>query len=96
MARFLIEASHDGEAIACSQAQQVFLATGSHYLTHADWGCGDGVHTAWIIVEAETKEQARAILPPASRPGARIVALTSFDEALAQHRVSGTGGGEKK
>jgi len=96
MPRFLIEVSHDGEAIACSRAQQVFLASGSHYLTHADWGCKDGVHAAWIIVEMESKEQARAVLPPADRRGARIVALSTFDEALAQHRVSGTGGGEKK
>ncbi|HSB20405.1 MAG TPA: hypothetical protein VLD85_10390 [Anaeromyxobacteraceae bacterium] len=96
MARFLIEVSHDGEAIACSRAQQVFLASGSHYLTHADWGCKDGVHAAWIIVEMESKEHARAVLPPADRRGARIVALTTFDEALAQHRVPGTGGGERK
>ncbi len=96
MPRFLIEASHDGDAIACAQAQQVFLASGSHYLTHADWGCKDGVHAAWLIVEVETKEEARGVLPPAHRHGARIVALNTFDEALAQHRVSGTGGGDKR
>lgn len=96
MPRFLIEVSHDGEAIACTRAQQVFLSTGSHYLTHADWGCKDGVHAAWIIVELETKEQARAVLPPADRAGARIVALHTFDEALAQHRGSGTGFGAQK
>ena len=96
MARFLIQVDHDGEAIACTRAQQVFLATGSHYLTHADWGCKDGVHTAWIIVELETKDQARGVLPPADRAGARIVALNTFDEALAQHRGSGTGGGERR
>ena len=82
MAKFLIEVDHGGDAIACGRTAQVFLASGSHYLTHSDWGCKDGVHTAWIIVEVETKEQARAILPPADRPRARVVALINFDEAL--------------
>ena len=95
MAKFLIQVDHDGEAIACTRTQRVFRATGSHYLTHADWGCKDGVHTAWIVVELETREQARAVLPPMDRPKARIVALSTFDEALAQHRVSATGGGER-
>lgn len=95
MPRFLIEVNHDGDAVACARAQQVFLASGSHYLTHADWGCKDGVHAAWLIVELETKEEARGVLPPAHRHGARIVALNTFDEALAQHGVGGTGGGDK-
>jgi hypothetical protein len=89
MPRFLIEAHHDDDAIACARVHEVFLASGSHYLTHADWGCKDGVHAAWLIVEVETKEEARGVLPPAQRQGARIVALNSFDEAVAQHRVGG-------
>jgi hypothetical protein len=87
MTRFLIEVKHDGDAIACARAQRVFLGSGSHYLTHADWGCKDGVHAAWLIVESETREEVRRILPPVDRPGARIVALTDFSEALAEHRV---------
>jgi hypothetical protein len=96
MPRFLIEVSHDGDAIACTRAQHVFRASGSHYLTHADWGCRDGVHSAWLIVEVESKEDARAVLPPGDRPGARIVALNTFDEALAQHRPGGAGAVAKR
>jgi hypothetical protein len=82
MARFLIEVDHDPEVTACARAASVFLATGSHYLTHAEWGCLDGVHTAWLIVEVDTRAQARAIVPPVHRAGARIVALNrwSIDE----------------
>ena len=93
MARFLIEVDHEANAAACARAVQVFLATGSHYLTHADWGCSDGAHTAWIILEAETKEQARTVLPSGDRAGARIVTLTSFEEAKAQHLGHGAGSG---
>jgi hypothetical protein len=78
MSRFLIEVEHPNEPMSCARAVQVFLATGSHYLTHADWGCMDGEHRAWIIVEVDNKEQARGIVPPAFRAQARIIALNKF------------------
>ncbi len=52
MPRFLIEVVHESEVVACARVVEVFLRTGSHYLTHADGGCKDGVHKSWIIVEA--------------------------------------------
>jgi hypothetical protein len=65
--------------------------TGSHFLTHADWGCMDGEHKAWIIVEVDSKEEARCILPPAFRSQARIVGLNRFtmeeiEEIFRQHQ----------
>ena len=78
MPRFLIEVHHEAEQLACARIVQLLLSTGSHYITHADWGCMDGEHTAWIIVEGESKEQARCILPPAFRSQAKIVALNKF------------------
>ena len=78
MARFLIEVPHDNEAAECARAAEMFLRTGSHFLTRADWGCMDGEHKAWIIVELDTKEEARGIVPPAFRSRARVVQLNSF------------------
>ena len=97
MRRFMIEVDHEDKVGACTRTVQVFQATGSHFLTHADWGCLDGVHTSWIVVEAETREQARAILPPALRSQAKVVGLNWFtmeqmDEILARH---GGGGAER-
>ena len=91
MPRFLIELHHEDEVLACARVVQVFLATGSHFLTHADWGCMDGEHTAWIIVEVDSKEQARSILPPAFRSQAKIVALNKFtmeqiDGIISRHQ----------
>jgi hypothetical protein len=90
MARFLIEVPHDAEHVACARVVEIFLKTGSHFLTHADWGCMDGDHKAWIIADVESKEEARCILPPAFRSQARIVRLNYFtmeeiDEILRQH-----------
>ena len=57
---------------------RTFLDTGSHYLTHAEWGCSDGVHKAWMIVETETREQAALIVPPFMRGEARVIQLSKF------------------
>lgn len=78
IARFLIEVPHDPEVRACKRIVQVFLATGSHLLTQADWGCKDGKHSAWLIVEADSKEEARYLVPPAFRASARITRLNKF------------------
>jgi hypothetical protein len=78
MARFLIEVPHDGELVACARVVQVFLQTGSHFLTHADWGCKDGDHRSWMVVDADSKEEARDIVPPPYRSSAKIVQLNSF------------------
>ena len=88
--RFLIEVSHDPTPAACARVVDVFLTSGSHYLSHADWGCRDGEHKSWITVEVDSKEDARRILPPALRAQAHIVQLNFFQldeirEILRQH-----------
>ena len=90
MPRFLIEVPHEPTKVACAQAIAVFLRTGSHFFTHADWGCRDGEHKGWIVVDIDSKEDARAIVPPAFRSQAKIVELNAFsieeiEEILNQH-----------
>ncbi len=90
MARFLIEVPHKAEKVECARAIQILLRTGSHFMTHADWGCLDGVHKGWIIIELENKQEARSILPPAYRSQAKIVELNKFtmeeiEEILHHH-----------
>jgi len=81
MSRFLIEISHDPEELACARVVKYFLSSGSHLLTHADWGCNDGVHSAWYIVEVDTRDEARLTVPVPFRPQAKIVALNYFTMA---------------
>lgn len=76
--RFLIEVPHEAGLIACIRAIDVFQSTGSHFLSQADWGCKDGEHSAWIIVEVDSKEEARNVVPPAFRSRARVVGLNYF------------------
>ena len=90
MARFLIEVPHEAEHEACLRAVRILLTSGSHFLTHSEFGCFDGEHKGWLIVELESKEEARSILPPAFRSQANIVKLNKFtieeiDELLRHH-----------
>jgi len=89
-AKFLIEVPHEASKVECAKVVDVFLKSGSHFLASAIWGCRDGVHKAWMIVDVDNKEEARRILPPLVRPQAMIVQLNAFtmeeiDDILRQH-----------
>ena len=93
MGRFLIEVPHDEDVPSCSEAAKVFRESGSHYMTHADYGCEDNVHKSWMIVDLDSKEMARSLLPPAFRARATIVKLNNyasddFQKVTEDHGVS--------
>jgi len=91
MPRFLIEVPHQPDGEACVKAIEIILRTGAHFFTKADWGCKDGEHKAWIIVDVPGKDEARAIVPAPFRSQAKIVQLNSFSmdeiqDAINQHK----------
>jgi len=88
MPRFLIEVPHPEEELACARVVHVFLNTGSHFLTQADWGCMDGEHSAWFIVEADSKAEARLVVPPAFRSQAKITGLNKFTMEEIENLIS--------
>ena len=74
MKRFLVISHHN--AADCVMALKQVQAIG--YLTHFDWGCKDGVHTGWAILEAETKDEAMLSVPTFLRNQAQVVRLAKF------------------
>lgn len=78
MPRFLIEIPHDTDKIACAKVVRAFVSSGSHFLTNADWGCADGDHRAWMVVDMESRQAAQAVVPPGFRPEAKITRLVKF------------------
>ena len=74
MDRYLIISDHSSED--CLHILDLVQAQG--YLHHYDWGCKDGEHKAWIVVEVDSKDEARAIVPPAFRSAAKVVQLNAF------------------
>jgi hypothetical protein len=92
MAKFMIEVPHGTDKIECLNSVSIFLSSGSHFLSHADWGCMDGEHKAWFTMEANSKEEARLVVPPAYRRDAKILQLNSFkledvQELLKHHKA---------
>lgn len=90
--RFLIEVPHEETVLACARVVQVFLRSGSHFLSNADWGCKDGVHKAWMVVDVDSKDEARGIVPPAFRAQAKIVQLNAYtleevESVLRDHKA---------
>ena len=78
MEKFLIEVPHGGDNASCVQAIQVFLASGSHFVTHADWGFHNGEYKAWLVAETENEKEAMQILPSAYRRSAKITLIQKF------------------
>ena len=64
MSKYLIEVHHSDEHEGCVRALNAIMNFGSHLATHTDFGCEDGVHTGWLIVDVETREEARQMIPP--------------------------------
>jgi len=79
MAKYLVEVNHSPDKIECLRTIQIFLSSGSHFLTNADWGCHDGQHKAWFMMDVETKEEALMIVPSFYRKDTRITRLTKFN-----------------
>ena len=78
MAKFMIEVRHEDDKLACEHSIAIFLNSGSHFLTNADWGCMDGDHTGWLVLEAENAKQALMVVPAVQRHNAKAVKLVRF------------------
>lgn len=78
MDRYFIEVPHEADPVECARAVQLFLETGSHYMTRVEWGCKDGVHKAFLIMDLESKEEARRLVPSVFQSEATVVKLNKF------------------
>jgi hypothetical protein len=76
--KYLIEVSHGADIKSCLMIFRVFRETGSHFLTNAEWGCKEGEHKAWFIIEADNREIAFNIVPYALRRDVKVTELSRF------------------
>jgi hypothetical protein len=81
MPTYLIEIPHSGNVIECRQIIKLFVESGSHLLSNAQWGCKDGVHKSWFIYDFDNKEQALQIVPPLLRHNTTIIEITKFTKS---------------
>jgi hypothetical protein len=83
MERYLVVVPHTEES--CTKALKQIEAIGS--ITRYDFGCKDGEHTGWVVIEAESKKEALLVVPPLERPNARVIKLVRFspEDVRAAH-----------
>ena len=78
MTRYLIEVRHENEHAACLRALDALERFGSHFVTQAEFGCLDGIHAGWLSCEADSREDALRMVPPAFRASTRVVEVQNF------------------
>jgi hypothetical protein len=83
MDRYMIESPHKAED--CEKILELFAAAG--YLHNFDWGCADGVHCGWAIVETDNPAHAAQIVPWTVRDVARVIKLVKYEAADHYHDI---------
>jgi hypothetical protein len=78
MPRFLVEIHHSDDHDGCVRALDAIMKFGSHFVPRAEFGCSDGVHVGWMIVDVDSREEAHRLVPPQYRTDARVVQLRTW------------------
>jgi len=81
MNTYLIEVTQSSFKISSKRASYIFKRSGSHFVTHADWGMDNGEYKAWLVAETKDKKEAMQILPSAYRQNAKITLIKKFSRA---------------
>jgi len=86
MNKYLIEVSQSSYELSNMRASYIFKRSGSHFVTHADWGFIDGEYKAWFVAEIENEKEALQILPSAYRHRAKVVLIKKFSSTGTEQK----------
>jgi hypothetical protein len=78
MEKYLVVSEHTLQD--CVMAVDHFRKYHMNFMTHFEWGCKDGDHNAYAIIEAESHEHAVMAVPPAFRGKAKAIKVVRFTE----------------
>ena len=82
MARFLVELPHTKQD--CLEALDSVIAHSHALMERIDWGCGDDVHTGWLVIEAQDANAARMMVPTNISDRATATQLVKFTPEQVQ------------
>lgn len=74
--KYLIQSPHTKQE--CLRELDEISAKGQKTLGQFFWGCGQGDHTGYAIVDVRSAGEARALVPEFIREKARIIELVQF------------------
>jgi hypothetical protein len=85
MARYLVSCEHTPEE--CVTELDSIMAFSHQLLDRIDWGCKDGEHVGWFVVEAQDAATARMFLPTNIRAKAKVRRVVKFsvEDIQAMH-----------
>jgi hypothetical protein len=78
MARYLLTCEHVPED--CLGDLDSIFSFSHELLGRFDWGCKDGEHVGWVVVEAQDEATARMLLPTSIRRKARVRKVNKFSQ----------------
>jgi hypothetical protein len=81
MDRYLVVSPHTEKDCAATLKQMLYIG----YITHFDWGCMDGDHTGWAIIEAANANEAKMVVPPTQRATTRVIRINKFSPSDIQN-----------
>lgn len=60
------------------------------YLAHFDWGCKTGEHCGWVMIEAESEDEALMVVPALLRNKAQVFTLAKFsrEDVESMHKAN--------
>lgn len=76
MLRYIVESPHTKEE--CLRALDEILAKSSETLNKFEWGCAEGIHTGYALIEAENEAKVRGMLPSFLSEKARVINVAKF------------------
>ena len=76
MERYVIESPHSKEE--CLKALDEMLSEGPSVLNKFDWGCTAGDHTGYAIIDADSENEAKNLVPRFIRNKARVIKVDKF------------------
>jgi len=76
VARYLLTVEHTLED--CTEALDSVFGHSKELLARFDWGCKDGKHVGWVVIEAGTEATARSLLPLTFRDKASVCMVNKF------------------
>lgn len=86
MAKYIIEKPHTSEE--CLDDLDSMLAEAPDILDKFVWGCGQGEHNGWALIESDSKEDLVATLPESIRGKFKVTEVSKLtpEEIKSFHR----------
>ena len=85
MNRYIIISEHTTED--CRIAVKHFLEFHASFMTHFEWGCYDNDHHAYVIIEANSHEEAKLAVPPLFRDKAKVIKVAHLKSETVGEKI---------